>query len=589
MKKISVRFTVWVSLPLLVAFGLTILTITFYLYTQAMSERNKMIAQQLELANRDISALVERVRSLHSNLNRDEQLRAIIYRTPGQQRFALSSTERQSLADILGEYRSRNTSLVTAILLVSNDGVVMSDIYSQDTISHFGNSGVSFSDFKDSFVYGRFFHDELNVKSTETLTYYGSYYNLLNYDALAYFAVNIRVSLFFSGLADLFSEYHSQVFVLDENMKPVYSYSDESPEDVLPIYVKKNAEGTDNRVTISGSTYLFYSRMVDDYPRWRIVVFVDYSDLVRQASSASLLVAAICLCTVCLLSLVCFLVARKITNPILRMNEAMLQMSEGIWPEPVKSNTIDEMHRLITGFNNMTLNVKKLTEIQMMEQEEKRLIEISMLQGKLALLQSQINPHFIHNTLNAMKYMALKAKNTELYNAIVSFNSLLRASSDIDNQFVTVREELDYLQNYINIQKIRYADSQIIYNTWLDPMANNALLLKLVLQPLVENALFHGILTLPYPGRIDVVILVEDSVMAVYICDNGRGIDPGVLEKLLDGTYKNTTGYSKIGLRNVMERIQLYYPDVSKFHISSQPGLGTQIIFKIPFVLKGEE
>ena len=582
MKKISFRFTLWVSLPLIFAFGLTIFAITSFLNTQIMEEKHKVVDQKLELANSDLSALIGTIRSFHSSLCRDERLKALMYE---QRDGKITSELRQSLSDVCGAYRSRNTSLLVSILPISLDGVVLDNIYAQSAPDGYFNRTL-FEHFAQSFAYGGLFAINGSTKNNITLTYYGSYYDMANFEKLGFLAINIRASRFFMEIPKLLGPSFSQIFVMDESLNPVYTFSNELYSDILPHDFEIIANKFNNRLVIDGHTYLVYHRMIEAYPSWSIVGLIDYNDMMQQTRNASILVANIFVVTALLLIGICFFITRKITDPILRINAAMRQMSEGDWPEPVESRTFDEMHSLVTGFNNMTESVKKLTEIQIAEQEEKRHIETSMLQGKLDLLQSQINPHFIHNTLNTMKYMALKNDNKELYETIVSFNNLLRGSISSDSRFSTVTDEIGYLESYVHIQKKRYDEDRLIFNAWFDEEAADALLPRLILQPLVENALFHGILPTRRNGRIDVTIMAEDSELVVSINDNGQGIDPEIREKLLDGTFYNTRGYNKIGLSNVMDRIKLYYPGTSKFYISSQPGCGTMIMFKIPYMSK---
>ncbi len=578
MKRISLRFTLWVSLPLILAFGLTILAITSYHNTQVLQEKYKIMGQMLELADSEISASINTIRSLHSSLVHDKRLKSLMY---SQKQSDVTPGLRRSLSEVCGEYRARNTSLLVSILPISLGGTVLDTIYGQEGVENLKNQSASFEKFSSSFAYGGLLTSKSDGGNTSTLTYYGSYYDMTNFEHLGYLAINIRANRFFFGLPSSLGSSFSQLFVLNNGTDVVYSLTPDYLENALSSDLSAISSKADNRVIIDGRTFLVYSKRVESYPSWRIVGLVDYEDMMSQTRKTSELVAGIFLIATCLLVAICFLIARQITKPILRINEAMAQISKGLWPKPVESHTNDEMHSLITGFNDMTESVQKLTESRVTEQMEKRRIETAMLQGQLALLQSQINPHFIHNTLNTMKYMALKAGNTELYETIVSFNNLLRASIDTDDRFATVADELSYLESYMLIQQKRYADAQITFRVWSDPEAAELLLPRLILQPLVENALFHGILPTRRPGRIDVTILIEDALV-VSISDDGQGIEPQVLQSLMDGTYKNTRGYSRIGLRNVIDRVELYYPKSGKFYISSQPNLGTLIVFKIP-------
>ena len=584
MRRISLRFTISVFLPLILAFGLTIFVITYNLNTQVMNESYKVADQKLELASSELSTLVGTVRTLHGNMCRDERLKNLMYQQRGG---GLTPSMRQSFADICSAYRTRNTSLLRSIMPLALDGAILDNIYAQFDIDDLTDRD-AFDIFVDNYYYSMLIADEDSSRDDKTLTYFGSYFDMNSFERLGYLVISIRANRFFMGLPNMFDTQFSQIFVLDGNDNPVYQFPDEASISTLPHNANEIAGKLDNRLLINGRTFLVYRKTIEAYPAWNILALLDYEDMARETSKTSSLVVGIFILTACVLFAICFIVARKITNPIRRMNAAMLQMSEGVWPEPLESKTADEMHSLITRFNEMSASVQNLTESRITEQREKRLIETSMLESRLAMLQSQINPHFIHNTLNTMKYMALKEQNTELYETIVDFNSLLRASINNISSFATVSEELEYLRSYVNIFNRRYVDEPVAFHSYADPEASDALLPRLILQPLVENALFHGILPTRRAGRIDVVILVQDSYLSTTISDNGCGIDAEIMEKLLNGTYENSRGYNRIGLRNVIDRIHLHYPDTSRFYTSSQTGLGTLIKFDIPYTTEGE-
>jgi two-component system sensor histidine kinase YesM len=577
MRKISFRITFWVSLPFTLAFGLTILAIAHFLNGQVMEEKRKVVWQKLELANSELSVSVDSLRSLHGSILRNEQLKALMRE---QLDGEASPETRQSLSDICGVYRSRNTSLLMSILPVSLGGDILDNIYSKDSFGGLFLGSATVGQIDRSFSYGGLFPS--GDPDNDALVYFGSFIDMENYEKLGYLAIKIRAVRFFMDLPKLLGPSFSQIIVSDENGEAVYM-SSSAFEAPAPAVMREMASSGGGRLALGNRAYLVYSRMVDAYPKWHVAGFIDYEDMAQETFRTSMLVAGIFLCSVMLLFAVCFFIAKKITNPIVQMDEAMSQMSGGAWPEPLASRTRDEMHSLITGFNSMVASVRKLTEIRIAAEEEKRRIETSMLESRLELLQSQINPHFIHNTLNTMKYLALREKNTELYDTIVSFNNLLRSNISPGGQFATVSEEILCLESYINIQKKRYDDNQLNVCIRIDPEASQALLPRLILQPLVENALFHGILPTYGAGRIDVAILRDDMSLVIAICDNGQGIQKETLDGLLSGTCRNTRGYNKIGLRNVIDRVKLYYPEKSEFHISSQPGFGTLIEFIIPF------
>lgn len=179
-----------------------------------------------------------------------------------------------------------------------------------------------------------------------------------------------------------------------------------------------------------------------------------------------------------------------------------------------------------------------------------------------------------------MKYMAKKIGAIELEETITSFNSILRASISQNNSFITVVEEINNLENYMNIQKHRY-DIYIDFTCDVDSEARCALLPKLILQPLVENALFHGIVP-KRGGLIKVLIYKEDGELHIFVEDNGAGLKEDEMKLLLEGITPHSKGFNSMGLSNVNERLSLYYSTQSRLKITSTPDCGTKIYFHIP-------
>lgn len=330
--------------------------------------------------------------------------------------------------------------------------------------------------------------------------------------------------------------------------------------------------------------YVAFRQRNAEYAEWELVAMVDYSIYGREVWQLTILLFLLAVLSVCLILLISFFISKKITSPIMTVNKAMAQVEKGEFPAPLQSQSSDETNDLIQGFNHMIESLEKFSEEIARKQEEKRRYEVEKVKAQLELLQSQVNPHFIHNTLNALKYMALSAGNTELASTITSFNSLLRASISTNTEYTTVEEECHYVMEYMNIQKKRYASSEITCTAHVDRAASQGLLPRLILQPLVENSLFHGILPLEgKPGSIKVVCFVDQGFLHVYITDNGIGIPEEKLKKMNEGELRVTNGYNHVGLNNVKERLNLMYRTDCKFIITSEYHSGTTIYFRVPY------
>jgi two-component system, sensor histidine kinase YesM len=242
------------------------------------------------------------------------------------------------------------------------------------------------------------------------------------------------------------------------------------------------------------------------------------------------------------------------------------------------------LKHLVDGFNRMVVNLKALFKKIYDEEENKKKAEIKALEFQLELLQSQINPHFIYNTLNTFSFFALKNGDEKLRELIQAFNSLLRASISVESSFVTIAKELDLTDKYLQIQESRYGNIfQIQYIVPEELLQYK--IPKLILQPLVENAIFHGIAPKGSNGTIRIEFIQEDECIRVKIVDDGVGIDEKEIPQILNGRRKQEAkGFNNIGIVNIKERLKLYFGEQYDMKISSSLGFGTTIEFSIPLI-----
>ena len=333
----------------------------------------------------------------------------------------------------------------------------------------------------------------------------------------------------------------------------------------------------------SSRSYLVFRSTSKIYSAWTLVGLYDRSILLRdilKQISPLLLVFLVTILAVIMLSVQN---ARRITRPIEELSGSMQRVEQGEYPAPLSVGRHDEVGTLLEGYNHMVGALQQLHKNLVEEQNEKREIEVASLNTRLQLLQSQINPHFIYNTLNTMNYMAQEAGNDELAGLIYSFSSLLRSSISTDSDFVPVHTEIDSVRYYLEIQSHRYADVRINCVYAIDPETENLLLPRMILQPVVENSLIHGILPSESgEGTIRIRCSLRDGFLYVHISDNGIGIPPEKLEKIRTGELKVSNGYNHIGLNNVRERLEILYRQDCRFEMMSSEGKGTVISFRMP-------
>lgn len=243
----------------------------------------------------------------------------------------------------------------------------------------------------------------------------------------------------------------------------------------------------------------------------------------------------------------------------------------------------DEVGELTVTFNMMVARIHNLIHsVYKAGMKEK--------EANFNALQSQINPHFLYNTLDTINAMALVAENEEISRMVVALGEMFKYATQQKEKLVTVGEELAHLQNYITIQNCRYGDRISFYIDIPDEIQQYSMI-RLILQPLVENAVRHGLEHLPEGGAVWISGSLENETIRLTIRDNGKGIPAEKLRsiqaKLLNDDYEDGSGKASIGLSNVNERVKLYFGEKYGVFIDSQFGNGTVVTIVIPAITPG--
>lgn len=271
-----------------------------------------------------------------------------------------------------------------------------------------------------------------------------------------------------------------------------------------------------------------------------------------------------------------FLFSIKLGAPIKRLTLRLESISKGDFTRDPSIETDDEIGMIGRQINQMSGHISSLLESRIQSEKEKKDLEIKML-------QAQINPHFLYNTLDSIKWIATMQKNTGIVQVVTALSSLLKNMAKGFNEKVTLRQELDFLENYITIEKIRYIELFDVETEVDDPKLYDAKIVKLTLQPIVENAIFNGIEPSGRFGIIKIHASVKDKVLTISVRDNGIGIAPENIEKLLTDTSRVTKStMSGIGLPNVDRRLKLVYGEDYGITIESQLDQYTMVTIRLP-------
>ena len=245
----------------------------------------------------------------------------------------------------------------------------------------------------------------------------------------------------------------------------------------------------------------------------------------------------------------------------------------------------DEIGDLIRNFNMMTAQINSLInnvyklEIQQRSQEAER------VKAELNLLQSQMNPHFLFNTLNALLVVSTKNNYTDVKDIIKDLSKLLRRLLNWKDDLVTLEEEISFTMMYLGIEKFRFRD-KFQYKIDIHDDVRHYKIPKMSIQQIAENACKHGIQAIEGVGTVTISAEIVDGYLNIVVADNGQGMDKDQLRKVLSNMRSKEEGAgSNIGIRNVYRRLELYYEDKVNFNIVSSLGEGTEVSFKIPLSL----
>lgn len=584
-KHLSTRMTIYFSIVIILALLAIASSVSRIFSDKLIIEMSGVVNQKLDLICANLDNSLGYIRTLHFSILNNPSIVSSMQKQ--SENDPLEDKQIIRIKDELDKYKLRDAS-IQSIFLIDNDKNILDTLYALPPYNKIITHNSDFRYFIDEGMLGRFsipttfpldILDPTDIQKN-TITYFGCYYNTLTYENLGYLAINIRKNSLFSDISSLCDSTFDTTYIIDEKNNIVYHNGS-----AFPMEIVNNLDSSasyEKPIKIGDLSYLLYTKEVGTYPRWRVIGLLNYEQVTDRITDLYYIVLLISIILLILVIFISFYIAQHITVPIRTISCAMGILGEGKYPEKVAVTTHDELYDLIIGFNNMVDNIKRLNTELITKQEEQKKYEVAIIKSQLDLLQSQINPHFIHNTLNTMNYMAQKAGAAELAQTITSFNALLRTSISQGNHLTTVVEEVENLYNYMNIQKQRY-DIPIEFICSVPEEIRFGLVPKMILQPLVENALFHGIAP-TRGGTITVSFSHNDNNLYVHVSDTGAGISDEQLKLMLSGSMPNPKGYNNIGLTNVNERLILNYGTGSQLKIFSTLKKGTEISFKIPFI-----
>ncbi|MDO4275829.1 MAG: sensor histidine kinase [Eubacteriales bacterium] len=340
----------------------------------------------------------------------------------------------------------------------------------------------------------------------------------------------------------------------------------------------ENMDGNGNGLIqeTDGDVFIVSDQMQDG---WMLVSEISGDMLMRKSVQAYmyLLVIFAFILVILLLGLRYFI--RRIVNPINQLSEAAVNLGSGNFEVSVSIRTDDELEMLAEVFNKMVVDIRTLMHESVEHEKALRRMQIENL-------MLQINPHFIYNTMNSIVYMAKMGGNTQIADFANAFISLLQSTLDVrDSICHTVREELNTVENYLYLQKYRYED-KFTYEIVCEEALKECMILNVMLQPAVENAIFHGIAPKDEKSILRISICRKGTVLEACVEDNGIGMSKEKVDELMRPGYTQKGGVRKIGVANVKARIRENFGEPYDLLIESELGVGTKVIMSVPYMVQ---
>lgn len=394
-----------------------------------------------------------------------------------------------------------------------------------------------------------------SYKREETLVVSRSISDLNSQDPIGVMFIFVKTTIFDDVIPTPHQKFknESDIIIMDNNSDLIYT-TNESYRNVefseLLNSIKEEKEKNYNTIAFEGETYLIDQYVIEEYG-WKIYGVIPYRTLTRDNQQLVYITIAITIGIICIGLLILYYILSKVFNPIKNLTQTMKSINKNKTYVKVDYKGEDEIAILSQSFNKMIGDIHQLFG-QVLEEERKK------TDLEFRLLEAQINPHFINNTLNTIRWMAIIQKADNIKYALDAFGELLSNVNQSYDKLITIKEEISYIENYIYIEKLRYGEKfEVFYN--IEEKTLQSKCLKFILQPIIENSIFHGIESKQGDGRIEINIFIRENKMFFRIIDNGIGMTQLQQEQWMNEEKGKKRGVSGIGLKNIDERIKLYY------------------------------
>lgn len=384
---------------------------------------------------------------------------------------------------------------------------------------------------------------------------------------------DIRQTMISSSVKDAIIGEEGFVFVLDEENHMVYAPVNEIVYRIQPEWLTE--AGYPLLVKIMDKQYHLRFQ-TSEYTGWKVVSVASYDDVMGEVDKLIIMYGVLLLSTLIFVVFIVMKMSKMITKPILELRNLMKEAEEGKLEVRFRGSYQDEVSELGRSFNHMLEQIQKLMDRVHEEEEYKR-------QTQLKIVQEQFKPHFLYNTLDTIGWMARAHGAMDVVKMLDALTNIFRIGLSKGKDYISLKEEIKYISNYLYIQNVRYG-KKVSYEIEMDESCSQIAVPKMLLQPLVENAIYHGLKLKRCDGHLWVIIKKEADGVSLCVRDDGKGMDFDTsqrIRRVLDGTAESEEKGS-FGLYYIRERLELKYGNEYRVYLESQEDVGTEIIIHIP-------
>lgn len=469
---------------------------------------------------------------------------------------------------------------IQAITLISNKG----NFYTYDSSS--GRANIERNlDYEELHGFALESEGQMTWKMVEgegekSLYVIRSIYNIDEYEELGLLVMQINLSNLEEVYANLSTEFMERISIVTQSGDFIIGTG--QPTQIILSQLNELDETTVSTYWIDQEEDRLVCYRDVIYPAWRIVTEISLSKLNEDMNDFRNYFLIISAMTMLILSALSLFMAIDIIEPIKRLADGMRRMKKSKVHDAIIVDRKDELGYLGESFNDMSQEIDILVNQVYKEQ-------LTRKEAELKTLQAQINPHFLFNTLESINWMARLNEVPEISDMVTALSSLMEAGIGKGGPMVLLREELDFVDAYILIMKNRYGD-RLVFTKDVDRSVLRIKVPKLMLQPILENAIYHGIDKNRRTGEIHLAMYQKDEVIWIEITDNGKGMDQASVKALnaklqeVDDSYldQKVDHQFGIGLMNVNRRLKLFFGEDYGVQVESQEEAYTKVIISLP-------